>query len=267
MASIRLGCRVRTVGKGGARALRVRSRTRYHCPRRSTTLLFIRGRRVTAELHYLIQRKTLQVRYRPNPRGNQTLFAGGSEARAPNINPTSVRDAYASPPSSSLSSHPKGATASQSRSLRSRRAVRVREDPLGATDKQVHRRRRRVLHPRVRRHPGREPARVEPRRPEGDLKLCLPRDLQVQVLLLVVKRQPVRPSRCSRRRCVLKPGDARTAADRQLVYHRRDLLMLWQRGRAQPNAAERATIARRSSFLNSDIITTTPKYENTIVEL
>jgi hypothetical protein len=43
--------------------------------------------------------------------------------------------------------------------------------------------------------------------------------------------------------------------------------MLWQRGRAQPNAAERATIARRSSFLNSDIITTTPKYENTIVEL
>ena len=267
MAAVGLGCRIRESCERGARALGIRTRARYHCPSRQVEIVFARGRRTTAQLYHSVQRAPIQVRYRSYPRINKALYAGGSKTRAFNPNPSSVRDTDASSLSSSLPSHPQRAAPSQSRPLRSRRAVRLREDSVGSVDKQMHRRGRGVLHPRVRRYPWREPARVEPRRPEGHPELRLPRDLQVQVLLLVVKRQPVRPSRCSRRRCVLKPGDARTAADRQLVYDRRDLLMLCLRGRAQPNAAERATIARRSSFLNSDIITTTPKYENTIVEL
>lgn len=134
MAALGSGCGVRESRQGRARAFRVCACPRHHSSRRQTSLLPLRGRRTTAQLHYSIQRETLQVRYRPNPGGYQALYAGRSEARALDTDSTSVRDSHASSISCSIPSHTKGASSSQSRPLRSRRAVRVGEDPLGAAD-------------------------------------------------------------------------------------------------------------------------------------
>lgn len=106
MATLGSGCGVRESSEGRARALGVRSCPRHYCSCRQASFLPIRGRRIAAKLHYSIQRETLQVRYRPNPGGYQALYASRSEARAPDSDPPSVRNSYASPLGSSVSPYP-----------------------------------------------------------------------------------------------------------------------------------------------------------------